>query len=185
MHHLSVVIELVDRHRDQPALGAAPRFRLNGLPVKPLAKPQARYALLDLAPGHYLLDVWTAAFKPYQLDFSVHDKAELSERCLQCALEPGPCYEYPAHSTLIRGRLGSAVRGEVTISADYCSVRGRPRRVQTRCARDQPYTLALPGKLASPTQVTLRFEVAGRIRQERLIAVTSGRVQQVAGVFEV
>lgn len=184
MQSLSAVIELLDRHRDLPALGAAPHFRLNGMPVLLLMKPQARYVLTGLAPGDYKLDVSTATFEPYQLSFTVRDGTTLSERRWQCSLVPGRYYDYPPHSTLIRGRLASTVRGELTISANYHSARGRPRRVETRCKPHQSYTLVLPGKLAIPTQVTLRFEMAGGISRERQLAVMPGQMQQVDDVFE-
>ncbi|WP_266168297.1 hypothetical protein [Dyella subtropica] len=183
LNRLSAVIELWDSHRDQPALGAAPRFRLNGVPADPIAKPDERYVLLDLAPGRYALDVLTKAFKPLQIPFTVTAAGTPFEAWLSCALEPGPLYVYPAYTTLIRGRLGSAAPGEVTISAEYRSARGLPRQVATRCTRDQVYTLALPGKLANPTQVSLRFVAAGGGSREQTIAVTPGTTQRVDDMF--
>jgi hypothetical protein len=185
MYRLSAVIELLDSYRDQPALAATPRFLLNGEPVGPLSKSGARYVLVNLAPGDYVLDVYTTAFRPHRLNFSVSDTQTLSERWLSCALEPNASYDYPPYSTVLRGQLASTVTGEVTVSADYFSARGQARHVQTRCTRDQPYTLALRGNLANPTRVSLRFDTGDGRSREQVIAVTPGRVQHVSGALAV
>ena len=184
MYRLSAVIELRDSYRDQPALAAMPRFLLNGEPVGPLSKSEGRYVLVNLAPGDYVLDVHAAAFRPYRLSFSVSDTQTLSERWLQCALEPNAQYDYPPDTTVLRGQLASTVTGEVTVSADYRSARGQAHHVQTRCTRDQPYTLALRGKLANPTRVSLRLDAGDGRSREQVIARTPGRVQQVSRAFE-
>lgn len=179
MHRLSAVIELLDGYRGQPALGQRPRFLLNGLAVVPQEKPQAHYVLLDLAPGDYALEVQTNAFKPYRLNFAVRDACVLSEQWLPCVLEPGERYDYPAYTTVIRGRLEKTVMDEAVISADYRSARGRPRHVQTRCAGDQLFTLTLPGNLADPTPVTLRIDVAGSGCREQAVVVRPGRMHRL------
>jgi hypothetical protein len=187
LHRLSAVIELLDGHRGGPALGAAPRFRLNGASVAPLPKQQARYVLQGLAPGDYVLEVDTAAFQPYRANFSVRadgvtPAGALAERWLPCRLEPGAHYTYPAHATVLRGRISGAAKGEIAVSADYCSVHGRQRSVHTQCTSGEAYTLVLPGQLADPTAVTLRFTVAGGSREQQ-IEVRPGRLQRVESVF--
>lgn len=184
MPRLSAVIELLDGYREKPALGARPRFLLNRLPVAPREKPQARYVLLDLVPGNYVLEVLTDAFKPCRLEFALRDEAcMLSERWLPCVLEPGERYVYPATTTAIRGRLGGIPAGEAVISASYCSAHGRPRQAQIRCTRDQAFTLVLPGKLADPTPVTLRVNLGGGVSEERAMLVRPGSMHRLGQLW--
>lgn len=185
MHRLSAVIQLLDSYRDQPALAAMPRFMLNGKPVEPLQKSEARYVLMNLAPGDYVIEVRTTTFLPYRRSFSVSNTQTLSDCWLPCALEPNSFYDYPPYATVLRGQLAATVTGELVVSADYCSARGQARQVQTRCTRDQPYTLVLRGKLTNPTSVSLRFDAGDGRTREQVIAVTPGRVQQIAQAFEV
>lgn len=180
MHQLSGVIELLDGHSGQPALGASPRFRLNGTAIAPLPRAQGRYALVNLAPGRYRLQVDARAFLPCEVDFEVKPQTTVSDAWLRCVLDPGPTYAYPAQTTVIRGTLESAW-ASAQIRARYETARGRSREVHTRCAADGAYALALPGQLADPTDVALSFALADGPARALQLTVTPGRVHRVSG----
>lgn len=177
MHRLSGVIELLDGHSGRPALGAAPRFRLNGAAIVPLPRAQGRHVLIDLPPGHYRLEIDTPAFLPYRGEFELKAQSTLSDTWLRCMLDPGPAYDYPPQATLIRGAL-DAPWAAAEISARYDTARGRARHVRTRCAPGGAYALALPGQLADPTAVTLSFALADGRARELQLAVTPGRTHR-------
>ncbi|WP_213947395.1 hypothetical protein [Luteibacter sp. dw_328] len=177
MHRLSGVIELLDSHSGRPAVGIVPHFRLNGAPIALPRRPEARYVLVDVAPGRYRLDVDAPGFLAYGLDFELTPEATLADAWLRCMLEPGPGYEYPPQATLIRGALAST-RTPAEISARYVTVRGRERHVRTRCAPGGAYTLALSGQLADPTPVTLSFAFTDGQARELQLTVTPGRTHR-------
>lgn len=179
MHRLSGVIELLDGHSGRPALGAAPRFRLNGAAIAPLPRAQGRYVLIDLPPGRYRLEVDASAFLPYRSEFEVKPESTLSDAWLRCLLDPGPTYAYPPQATLIRGALDPAWAA-ADISARYDTARGRARHVRTRCGPGGAYALALSGQLADPTAVTLSFALADGRARELQLAVTPGRTHRAA-----
>jgi hypothetical protein len=178
MHRLSGVIELLDGHSGRPALGVAPRFRLDGAAIAPAPRAQGRYVLVGLPPGRYRLDVDAPAFLPYRVDFELKREATLGDAWLRCVLDPGPAYDYPAQATLIRGTLEPAWTA-AQISARYETARGRAREVRTRCAPGGAYALALSGQLADPTAVTLSFTLADGQARELQLAVTPGRSHRV------
>ncbi|QDQ28007.1 hypothetical protein FNU76_17570 [Chitinimonas arctica] len=162
MNPLGIPIQLLDDHTGLPVDMAA-RFELDGVACAPLAKPQGFYLLPPLPPGGYRLTVRVAAFRVGRLDFEVPEQAAdrtLAERILPLRLAPGPLYSYPAGTTLISGRL-EAGRGQAVVVADYVSALGRPHRAQTRADSDGRFQLALAGRLANPTQVTLHADVDG------------------------
>lgn len=180
MHRLSGVIELLDGHSGRPAVGIVPCFRLNGTPIAPPRRSDARHVLVDLAPGRYRLEVEAPAFLPYGVDFELKPQATLADGWLRCVLEPGPAYAYPPQATLIRGALDTT-SAAAEISARYDTARGRARHVSTRCAPGGAYALVLPGRLADPTPVTLSFAFADGLARELQLAVTPGRTHR-AGV---
>lgn len=177
MHQLSGVIELLDGHSGRPVVGIAPRFRLNGAPIVLPQRPEARYVLVDLAPGCYRLEVDAPAFLPYGVDFELKPQATLADAWFRCMLEPGAAYAYPPQTTLIRGALDPAWAA-AEISAHYNSARGRARHVRSRCAPGGTYALALSGKLADPTPVTLNFTFADGRARELQLTVTPGRTHR-------
>jgi hypothetical protein len=178
LHRLGAVVELVDGFLDQPAHVQAPHFRWDGVPCLPIAKPQARYVFLQIKPGAHVLQVITPPFEPRTMNVELPQDGGVSERLIRCVLEPGPHYAYPTHVTLLRGRV-RGLSGRVTVIAEYCSALGRPHRAQAFGEQDRDYMLVLKGRIADPTDVTLRVEQPDGHSGQQTISVKPGRTLRV------
>lgn len=178
MYRLAAVVELIDGFLDQPARVHKARFAWNGQPCQAIAKPHARYVFLALAPGAQVLHVDAPPFLPCKMDVVLPDTPGLANRLIRCVLKPGPHYMYPAHVTLIRGRIRDAPDG-ARVSADYRSSHGCAHHVEAHSEREQDYLLVLPGKLADPTEVTLRLDLPNGERGQHAVSVTPGHTLRV------
>jgi hypothetical protein len=178
LHRLGAVVELVDGFLDQPAHAQAPHFQWDGVPCVPIAKPQSRYVFLQVTPGAHVLQVSAPPFEPCTMNVELPQGGGVNERLIRCVLEPGARYAYPAHVTLLCGRVRD-LGDTATVSAEYCSALGRPHRAQTFGAKDRDYTLVLKGRLADPTDVTLRVDLPDGRSGQQTISVKPGRTLRV------
>ena len=178
LHQLAAVVELIDGFLDQAARVQAPRFFWDGRPLVPIVKPQSRYAFVQLAAGAHVLQVTAAGFEPCTMNVVVPEQGGIGERLVRCVLEPGPHYAYPAHVTLVRGRV-RGIEGTATVSIDYCSARGRAHRAQARGGQDRDYTLVLREKLADPTEGTLHVDLPDGSSGQQAISIRPGRTLRV------
>ncbi|KAF0224684.1 MAG: hypothetical protein FD176_866 [Rhodospirillaceae bacterium] len=174
---LSGVVQLIDGYSRQPAEGAGARFRLDGRPCLPHAKPQAFYAFTGLKPGPHLVEVSAPGFFPGQIGLTapITTDQPLAEAIALCRLDPDPAYPYPAWATVIRGQVRAGTAdgailplSGATIIARYRSRGGKDRTIATRTAGgpgdstigsayDGRYALALTGTLPGTTVVALTF----------------------------
>jgi len=180
------VVQLVDGYSGLPAVGASPQFALDLQRCRPLAKPQAFYAFVGLTSGSHKLAITEKAFFAQEIALQVPMAKPLAEGIVPCTLLPNPLYPYPLGITLVRGRvMGPAAAAKspvplsgVQVSAGYTTSRGRALTAETwtfdRGAYDGRYAMALRGKLASPTEVTLDFRAPSGARQQKKVSIEPG-----------
>lgn len=182
---LSAVIQLVDGFSKLPASGARVRFLLDGKPYAPHPKAQAFYAFADLDDGAHQLDIISTdhRFFDRQITLQVPLSGPLADGIVACVLAPSPVYDYPAGSTVIRGRIAQAGMPQqalagVAVAASYHSARARALSESTVSFGygrfDGRYALALRGKLAAPTTVDLDFSKSGYAQVHRQVTLTPG-----------
>jgi len=184
---LSAVVQLIDGFSRMPAVTVQPRFLLDGQPCRPQAKPQAFYAFSELDDGQYRLTAITLPFFEQDVMLDVPLRAPLADAIVSCVLEPNPLYPFPAGTTLVRGQVRAADThaplAGVAVDASYANWRGDARHAATRTSRfghyDGRYALALAGRLAANTAVTLVFSQAGRASVEARLAMQPGTTQIV------
>ncbi|MFZ6765737.1 carboxypeptidase regulatory-like domain-containing protein [Undibacterium sp. Di26W] len=184
---LSAVIELIDGFTGKPAVGAPVRFELDGIPCQAQAKGQAFYAFPNLTDGQHRLAIFSMdhIFFDQNIALDVPLATPLAEAIVACVLAPSPIYDFPAGTTLIRGKIiqggkaGSALAG-VDVGAAYQNVRAGALRARTvSCAYGRyngRYALALGGKLAAPTSVQLDFAKSGYADVQKKVALAPGAV---------
>lgn len=146
--------------------------------MQPQVKAQAFYAFVDLEAGAYRLEIATEAFFPFTVSLQVPMALPLAEGILACTLEPGPLYPFEPWDTLIRGRVTRRRKPEagVTVEARYAGQRSRTVSRQTRSwgsgAYDGRYALALGGRLAAATDITLNFTAPDGAQGRQVVRVT-------------
>lgn len=174
LESLSAVVQVIDGFSGAPVEGVPVRFTVDGRVVAPLAKPQGYFAFTRLADGAHAVEVEAQGFFPARLRVRVPPSAPLAEAVVDCPLDPTPLYPFPSWATLIRGRIGGAA-GQVRIQAQYRDRAGRAQGLATTTVAAGPwagaYVLALAGRLAAETDVTL--SVTGR---ERTVRAARGRI---------
>lgn len=188
---LSGVVQLIDGYSRQPAEAVQARFRLDGRPCLPHAKPQAFYAFTGLKAGPHLVEVSAPGFFPGQTSLTapVPPDQPLADSIALCRLDPDPAYPYPTWATVIRGQVGAGTAdgailplSGATITAHYRSRGGKDRTITTRTAGgpggvtigsayDGRYALALTGTLPSPTEVTLTFSAPNHADRSQTLRI--------------
>jgi len=184
---LSAVVQLIDGFSQAPAVGIEPRFLLDGKPCHPYAKPQAFFAFTELAEGKHRLTAIAPPFFPQDVALDVPLALPLADAIVPCRLDPGPLYPYPAGTTIVRGLVRATATNEsvagVGVEASYDNWRGEKRHAVTRTSDygryDGRYALALVGRLAPETDVTLTFSKTGYAGATAQIRVTTATTQFV------
>jgi 5-hydroxyisourate hydrolase-like protein (transthyretin family) len=187
LSELSAVVQLIDGFNRQPAVGAAPIFLLDSKVCRPLLKPQAFYAFSDLEKGEYQLSIENEIFFSQQIVLNVPMALPLAEGIIPCTLQPNPLYPYPIGSTVLRGLIRQTGNGQplagVTVVADYRNKQDKALQQQTlsfnRGNYNGRYAVALRGKLAATTEVTLHFSKTGYADVSMQCSIASGAIQFV------
>jgi len=185
---LSAVVQLIDGFNDTPVVGVRPAFVLNGQPYHPHAKADGFYAFSELEDGDYQLTLLAPPFFSQRIDFSVPLRLPLAEAIVPCRLAPSPLYPYPAGTTLIRGQVLSASQraplAGVSVAARYQNWQSKPRDASTQTSDYGRYlgryALALRGKLAAKTEVTLTFSKSGHATTEVQLVLEPATTHYVA-----
>lgn len=160
--------------------GLAAAFLLDGLAVRPQAKPEAFYAFTGLDAGARHLRVEVGAFFPFEGVMPVPMATPLSDGIMACRLEPGPAYPYPDWDGVVRGQVrrhGRPLAG-VDVSGSY---QGRGARCVTRQTRtwgggpyDGRYALSFGCRLPANTAVSLEFVAPGGTGTCRQVSLSPG-----------
>jgi hypothetical protein len=104
---ISAVLRVIDRFRKKPVTAAQIAVFLDGQRVKPIAKPDGYFVLINLPSGPFSVEILSQIFEPFRFDLTVPGPGSPYPIIL-VMLGPAPCYPNLRQATVLTGALQRA-----------------------------------------------------------------------------